>query len=66
VPGDPCVRAAATLTLALPKTGLMTPDAKPFIGDLFLADISVPPELYRRIGLVVPPLFVSDTILYLS
>jgi NAD(P)H-hydrate epimerase len=66
LPGDPCVRAAATLTLALPKTGLMTPSAKPFVGDLFLADISVPSELYRRIGLVVPPLFVRDTILRIS
>jgi NAD(P)H-hydrate epimerase len=66
LPGDPCVRATATLTLALPKTGLLTPQARPYAGDLFLADISVPPELYRRIGLVVPPLFVSDTILRIS
>ena len=65
LPGDPCVRAAATLTLALPKTGLLTPDARLFTGDLYLADISVPPELYRRIGLVVPPLFVRDTILHI-
>ena len=66
VPGDPCVRATATLTLALPKTGLLAPEARPFVGDLFLADISVPPELYRRIGLVVPPLFVRDTILRIA
>lgn len=63
LPGDPCVRAAATLTLALPKTGLLVPEARPFVGELFLADISVPPGLYREIGQVVPPLFVSDTIL---
>lgn len=66
LPGDPCVRAAATLTLALPKTGLLAPSARPFVGDLFLADISVPPELYRRIGLVVPPLFLTDPILRIS
>jgi NAD(P)H-hydrate epimerase len=65
VPGDPCVRASATFTLALPKTGLLAPEARPFVGELFLADISVPPALYRRIGLEVPPLFLSDTILRL-
>jgi NAD(P)H-hydrate epimerase len=66
VPGDPCVRASATLTLALPKTGLLAPEARPYVGELFLADISVPPDLYRRIGLEVPPLFLSDTILRLN
>jgi NAD(P)H-hydrate epimerase len=66
VPGDPCVRASATLTLALPKTGLLSPEASPYVGELFLADISVPPELYRRIGLEVPPLYVRDTILRIA
>lgn len=40
------VRAERTLTLALPKTGLVkTP------GELYVADIGIPPEVYRRIGL---------------
>jgi NAD(P)H-hydrate epimerase len=59
----PCVRATATLTLALPKTGLL--DAQE-AGDLFLADISVPPDLYRRLGLSVPSLFEDDTIIALD
>jgi NAD(P)H-hydrate epimerase len=63
IPGKPCIQAAATLTLALPKTGLMTSQAKPYVGELYLADISVPPELYRRIGVEVPNLFAEDTIL---
>ena len=46
IPSKNCIRADVTLTLALPKVGLMTPEAKPFVGDLYLADISVPPELY--------------------
>ncbi|HSG44232.1 MAG TPA: NAD(P)H-hydrate epimerase, partial [Anaerolineales bacterium] len=50
-PGSPCLRAHATLTLALPKTGLLTPDSKPFVGDLYLADISVPVELYGSASL---------------
>lgn len=63
LPGKPCIRATATLTLALPKTGLLTPEARPFVGDLYLADIGVPPELYRRLGLEVGPLYALDSIL---
>jgi NAD(P)H-hydrate epimerase len=63
VAGTPCIRAAATLTLALPKTGLLNPSAQPFVGDLYLADIGVPPELYSRLGIKVKPLFGDDTIL---
>ncbi|UCH60630.1 MAG: NAD(P)H-hydrate epimerase [Anaerolineales bacterium] len=61
-PGQPCVRATATLTLALPKIGLLNPKATPFVGELFLADIGVPPELYRSLDLEVPKLFLTDTI----
>ena len=43
---DPAVRATATLTLALPKTGLRSPDAEGCVGELYLADIGVPPSLY--------------------
>jgi len=61
--GTPCIRATATLTLALPKTGLA---AAGETGELFLADISVPPAVYRRLGLTVPPLFHRDTIIELA
>ena len=59
----PIVHARATLTLALPKIGLLTESAKEAVGDLYLADISVPPELYRELGFEVDPLFFEDTIL---
>lgn len=49
--GDPAIRADATMTLALPKTGLV---GHPNVGDHYLADISVPPSLYVRIGIIVP------------
>ncbi len=62
IAGEPCIRAAATLTLALPKTGLVASQAKDFVGELYLADIGVPPELYRRQGIEVGPLFAEDTI----
>lgn len=44
----PVVRADATLTLAMPKIGLRAADE---VGELHLADISVPIEVYRRMGL---------------
>jgi NAD(P)H-hydrate epimerase len=62
VPGQPCVRATATLTLALPKTGLLADAARPFVGELHLADIGVPPELYQSLALDAPPLFGAETI----
>lgn len=60
---DPTIRATATLTLALPKQGLLTPHSKPFVGELYLADISVPPELYARMGISIPPLFAESEII---
>lgn len=63
VPGIPCIKARATLTLALPKTGLLTRRVKDYVGSLYLADISVPRELYQQIGIEVPNLFVKDSIM---
>ncbi len=56
---DPSVRATATMTLALPKEGLQAADAREAVGELYLADISVPPSLYAgpSLGLDVGPLF---------
>ena len=62
IPGSPCIKAGTTLTLALPKSGLLTEPAAEYVGDLYLADISVPPELYQHIGVEVPNLFESDSI----
>jgi NAD(P)H-hydrate epimerase len=61
-PYDPCIRAEATLTLALPKTGLLAPAARPVIGELAVADIGVPAEVYDRIGVRVGPLFAERSI----
>ena len=66
IPGNPCINAAATLTLALPKSGLLTHQAAEYVGELYLADISVPPDLYRQIGIEVPKLFEVDTIIKVS
>ena len=45
---DPCIKATATLTLALPKTGFLAPGASPYVGALYLADISIPRNVYQR------------------
>ena len=63
---DPAVVAAATLTLALPKNGLLSPLARKQTGELYLGDISVPPSLYARIGIDVGPIFAESDILYLG
>ncbi|HEY3312795.1 MAG TPA: NAD(P)H-hydrate epimerase [Anaerolineales bacterium] len=63
----PTIRAAATLTLALPKTGLLRSEASRFVGELYLADISVPPELYKKaFGLTIPALFAQNEIIRLK
>jgi NAD(P)H-hydrate epimerase len=64
---SPAVKADATLTLALPKTGLELGDPG-IIGDLFLADIGVPPALYAQpsLNLHVGPLFRQKQIIRLT
>lgn len=61
----PCIRATATMTLALPKLGLRNPQARAVVGELYLADISVPPELYASLGLQVGPLFAQHEVVRL-
>lgn len=61
-PYEPCIRATATLTLALPKTGLLAPSARPYTGELAVADIGVPPAAYARLGVEVGHLFSERSI----
>jgi NAD(P)H-hydrate epimerase len=49
-PRDPTLLADATLTLAWPKVGVLATIARPFVGDLYLADISVPETVYHAVG----------------
>lgn len=67
-PSEPTVRATATLTLALPKVGLRAPAAAPFVGDLYLGDIGVPPSLYAapELNLVVPAIFAERDVVRLD
>jgi NAD(P)H-hydrate epimerase len=66
---DPAVRATATLTLALPKVGLRADCAVGHVGELYLADIGVPPSLYTSPSLALPPvgpLFATGDIVRLT
>ena len=62
--GAPCITATVTLTLALPKVGLLASAAQSVVGELFVADIGVPPELYAEpsLGIKVGAIFAADSI----
>ncbi|MEN8238098.1 MAG: NAD(P)H-hydrate epimerase [Actinomycetota bacterium] len=60
---DPAVVADATLTLALPKAGLVVAHAAQNVGDLYVTDIGVPAQLYRTsFGIEVGDLFATSDI----
>lgn len=54
------VKADITMTLALPKIGLRN---SPTVGELYVADISVPPSIYHDIGVGPAPDFTQSTII---
>lgn len=55
------------MTLVLPKEGLRAPGVEDHVGELYLADISVPPELYDRfLGIEVGPIFAESDIVRLG
>ena len=64
---DPAIRATATMTLALPKEGLDGPAMESNVGELYLADISVPPGLYARppLNMRIESLFARQEIIRL-
>lgn len=64
----PAIKAHATMTLALPKKGLGDSDLRSNVGELYLANISVPPNLYTRppLNLKIPSLFVTSDVIKLQ
>ena len=64
---DPAIRATATMTLALPKEGLRKGEVAGCVGELYLADISVPPQLYESpaLGLSVGAIFAEADVVRL-
>jgi ADP-dependent NAD(P)H-hydrate dehydratase / NAD(P)H-hydrate epimerase len=47
---DPCIRAHTTVTLGLPKTGLLLADGPARCGHLVVADIGIPGEALEAVG----------------
>ncbi len=64
---EPAIKATVTMTLALPKEGLRAHGVKEYVGELYLADISVPPSLYMgaKLALDVGSLFYRNDIIRL-
>ena len=63
---EPTIRATTTMTLALPKQGLLNPEVKSHVGELYLADIGVPPELYLTMGIKVSGLFDREELIHVA
>jgi NAD(P)H-hydrate epimerase len=59
---ESCIVALETLTLALPKTGLMMGRAGQYVGNLYPADIGIPRELYLDLSLDVGDPFREGSI----
>lgn len=57
VPLGVTIRAALTVTLALPKRGLMAARSHALVGDLLLADIGIPPQAFDRLAIETRGLF---------
>lgn len=65
-PSETTIKAKATLTLALPKTGLLAEAAADYVGELWLADLGIPLQLYADLDLRVPnTLFARDDLVRL-
>ena len=50
----PCVRADVTITLGLPKQGLLLADGPRVAGEIWVADIGMPEGAYELLGVKVP------------
>ncbi len=60
--GEPlgiAIRAALTVTLALPKRGLLETRSRGLVGELLLADIGIPARAYERLGIDARGVFVQ-------
>lgn len=59
------VRADATLALALPRLAHIQQHAFEYIGELYLGDLGVPPQLYAKLNLTVGPIFSASELVLL-
>jgi NAD(P)H-hydrate epimerase len=50
----PCVHADVTVTLGLPKRGLLLADGPGVAGEIWVVDIGIPTKAYESLGIKVP------------
>lgn len=63
----PCVHAQATLSLGLPRRGLLAPGTETVRGTLFLGDVGIPGALWWDLGLEeIPGLFARQSVIELQ
>ena len=68
-PGSPIVRTQtqpATFIQRWVRRGRVARSRKSLVGELFVADVSVPPLVYERMGIAVGPVFAQDTYIRVS
>lgn len=64
--GPLAIRSRATMTLALPKAGMLTDVGRERTGRMYLADIGLPAALYKRMDLTVEAPFSAGRIVRLE
>ena len=57
------IRAALTVTLALPKRGLIATRSRALVGELLLADIGIPPQAFDHLAIETRGLFERGDLL---
>lgn len=57
--GTPAIRANTTLMLDLPKRGALLAAARPWVGELYLADLGIPRAVHERLGIRLNTLFAE-------
>jgi hydroxyethylthiazole kinase-like uncharacterized protein yjeF len=62
----PCVTADVTVALGAPTHGLLQRISHAYVGDLYLADLGIPPEAWRAAGVASPPTFPRGPLVRLT
>jgi NAD(P)H-hydrate epimerase len=62
-PAGGVMHVAVTVTLALPKPGVLVKGARTYVGELVVADIGIPDEAWRRLGIETRGLFSRSQLL---
>lgn len=60
----PAYRASHTITLAYPKTGLVKQYSPALVGELWIADVGIPPRWWQKYNLTPPDFSKSSLIRY--